>query len=323
MADQRGRRIFLVLATITLMVKLGGVLPMIDGYERRISKLIAVVIALSVAFLWRGNALVQRVAAGAFLLSGAMTLLDFVRSLEALDLYGFGVAFRLFLGVVDVLAGLAILFQPDLIAFFRHQRNGMPHQFLKSAPLSRNRQVMTACVWGLVLGGWSGILLTAQWAQSIEVAVIFEHEAREDLKLALTGLLSSVLLGLIAGLLVGMASPDASLTIKRLAVKRGLRVAVFSVVAGIVLSAIHGFFFAAASSGFPISRGWQSAGIEALVFAVVGTPVVGPVAFVLGAVIALLLADGRETETGTRETETGTGDVGKRKRGRNGNGDGT
>jgi hypothetical protein len=290
MAELRGRRIYLVLATLTVLVKLGGLLPMVDGYEGRLSKLLPVVIALSVVFLWRGNVWNQRLAAGAFLLSGAFTLLHFAQSLEALDLYGFGVAFKLFLGVVDVLAGLAILFQPDLNAFVRHQRDGKPHQNWKS-PALRKRQVMAACLWGLVLCGCSGILLATQWAQSIPVAVIFEHGAKQDIKLALTGLLTAVLMGVFAGLLVGTASPDASLTLKSLAVKRGLRVAVATVVVGIVLSAIHGFFFAAASSDFPIPRGWQSAGVEALLFAVVGTPVVGSVAFVLGAVIALLLVD--------------------------------
>jgi hypothetical protein len=289
--ELRGRRIYLVLATITVLVKLGGLLPMLDGYEGRLSKLLPVVIALSVVFLWRGTVWIQRLSAGAFLLSGAIILFDFAQSLEALDIYGFGVAFKLLLGVVDVLSGLAILFQPDLNAFFRHQWEGKPNPNWKPPSGSQEIQVMAACFWGLVLSGTSGVLLVTQWAQSIPIAHIFEHEARTDLKLALTGLLTAALMGVFAGLLVGTASPDASLTLKGLAVKRGRRVAVATVGVGIVLSAIHGYFFAAPGSHFAIPRGWPSAGVEALVFAVVGTPVVGSVAFVLGAVIALLLVD--------------------------------
>jgi hypothetical protein len=292
MTELRGRRIYLVLATITVLVKLGGLLPMMDG--SRLSKLIAVVIVPTVIFLWTGAARAQRLVAVAFVLSGVLTLLRFARSLDALDNYGLGVAFMLFLGVVDVLAGLAVLLLPDLNAFFRYQREGKPEASPPriAPPVSRKRQVMAACGWGLLLGGGSGILLAAQWAETIPVAVIFEHEARQDIKLALAGILTTGLLGVFAGLLVGTASPAVSLSLKRLAVRRGLRVAEVTVATGIVLSAVHGFFFATASSDFPIPLGWQSAGVEALVFAVVGTPVVGSVAFVLGAVIALLLVDG-------------------------------
>jgi hypothetical protein len=294
--DRRGRQIYLVLATITVLVKLGGLLPLMRGDQGRLSKLIAIVIVPSVIFLWTGAAWAHRLVAAAFVFSGVMTLIGFARSLDALDLYGFGVAFRFFLGIVDVLTGLGVLFQPDLNAFFRHQRDGKPkasqHKNRESPSRSRKRQVMAACVWGLVLGGGSGILLAVHWAQSIPVAAIFAQEAREDIKLALAGLLAACLMGAFVGLLVGTARPDASLTLKRLVVERGRRVAWITVVTGIVLSAVHGFFFAAASSDFPIPLGWQSAGVQALIFAVIGTPVVGSVAFMLGAVIALLLVDG-------------------------------
>ena len=153
MSERRGREIFLIFATLTILRKLGGTVSTLFIHGDRVDKPLAIVLGLSVSFPWRGTTWLQRLVGGTYLLSGARRLFD---------------------------AGYSLALGDELD---------------------------TLIVFGGILG-------------------------------------------------------------------------------------FHGWFFATASSDFPIPLGWQGAGVEALIFAVVGTPVFGSAAFVLGAAITLLIWDG-------------------------------
>ena len=280
------------MAPITLLVKLGGLLPMMEGPEIWLDTLACVVTAVTVGFLWRGGVWIQRLAAGAFLFSGCLMLLKFVSSLDALDLYGAAVVIQFLLGLVDVFAGLAILFRRDLNAFFRHQRDA--GQDLVSPPRSRNERIRAGCLWGLVLGGGIGLLLAAHWAQSIQFHVISAVEVGEIVEVLLTGMGAACAFGVVAGLAVAVADPGIGVSTKRLVVTRGLIAAGACVVAGIVGSAIYGGLFGPASSDLPTAPGLPRAAFTAPVFALFGSPIIAAVGFVLGVALALMLREDKK-----------------------------
>jgi hypothetical protein len=287
--ERRGRRLFLVLATVTVLVKVGGAGLGVVSHRVRFDGFLALVLAMSVPFLWRGNSWLQRLVGVTFLLSGALSLFDCVLSLPGIDVLGASVAFSGILGLVDVLAGLAFLFLPDLGAFFRHQREtklaGNPEEDLDFA---RRSFPVAAAGCGLALGCGSGLLLAAQFSRFMEAGLSYAE--------VLVGLLIGIgiggLAGVVSGLAVGVAGPGEGLTRKRLAVTRGLIAAGACVITAIVLAAIYGGLFSKASAFYATSPGWQSAALAAVIWTVLGSPMVAPTGFVLGAAVALLVRDG-------------------------------
>lgn len=281
-SELRGRRIYLVLAAITVMVKLGGFFPPLNDHYSHTSMLLPIVIALSVVFLWRGTIWIQRLAGGAFILSGAFTLLRFVHSATDFEFFGVFVLFTLILGLVDVLAGVAILKLPALNVFFCHQREGKPEP---KAPVAKP-QVGAACLWGLILSSGAALLLALKWAQSFEFAVDF----RDELLAILGGMGAFALLGVVAGFAVGSSSPGRGTT-RRYVVTRGLIAAGACVVAGVLGAAIYGGLYGQASSDFPADPGWPRAGMWAIMWLFLASPMLASAGMALGVPIALLIRE--------------------------------
>src|SRR4051794_37292495 len=103
--ERRGRRLFLILATLTVLWKLGSVGLMASGHGYGRTTLLSLALALATPFLWRGAMWLQRAVGITFLLSGAMNLLHCARSLPDLDVLGASVAFSSILGLLDAIAG--------------------------------------------------------------------------------------------------------------------------------------------------------------------------------------------------------------------------
>jgi hypothetical protein len=248
---------------------------------------LSLALALAVPFLWRGTIWLQRAVGVTLLLSGITSLFFCLRSVPDIDVLGASVAFSGILGLVDILAGLAFLFLPDLGAFFRHQREGEPD----AEPDFARRSFRVAAGWGLALGCGAGLLLAAQYFRSMDAGFGFAE--------VLVGLLIGIgvggLAGVVAGLAVGAAGSGAGLTMTRLAVTRGLIAAGACVVVAVVLAAIYGGLFAGASSDFPAAAGLPRAALAAVIWLIFGSPMVAPAGFVLGVAVALL---GRDGETG-------------------------
>ena len=289
--ERRGARLFLILATLTVLVKLGGIFLELGSFGHGAARFIAPVLALSVPFLWRGTVWLQRLVGLTSVLSGAMSLFDCVRSLIDIDVLGASVVFEGFLGLVDVLAGLAFLFLPDLNAFFRYQREGKPKgaadEDRKSPTLPSRRRLKAACGWGLALGCGSGILLAARWAQSMH----FGFGLLEVVVGFLVGVGAGGLVGVVAGLAVGAAGPGAGQTTLRLTVTRGLIAAGACVVTAVVGAAIYGGLFGKRSAFHGNNPGSETSALAALIWAVYGGPMLAAAGFVLGVAITLLVRD--------------------------------
>jgi hypothetical protein len=214
-----------------------------------------------------------------------------VSSLVDFDVLGTSLVFDGLLSLVDVLVGLAILFLPDLNAFFRYQREGKPngaaHEDRPSKILSSRRQVMAACGWGLVLGCGSGILLAAEQVRSTG----FDLGCAEVVWGFLDGVEAGGFLGVVAGLAVWAAGPGEGLTIKRLVVTRGLYAAGACVITSVAGAAIYYGLFGKRSAFWGNNPGWETAGLAAFLMAMFEGPVIAAAGFVLGIAISLLVRD--------------------------------
>ena len=280
-SERRGRRLFLILATLTVMVKLGSIFLGIFGHVGWFGGVFSLILALSMPLLWRGTVWLQRLVGLTYVFSGTRSLIHWGRSLVDYDVLGFSLAFDGILSLVDVLAGLAFLFLPDLVAFFRYRRET---KGLETSP--GGRRLKAAAGWGLALGAGSGLLLAAQELRSMSISL------QEVGVSFLTGLGAGGSLGLVAGLAVGAAGPGVGLmTTRRYVVTRGLIAAGACVVTEVVGVAIYGGLFGQASSDFPADPGWPRAGMWAVMWLFLASPMLAAAGFVLGVPIALLLRE--------------------------------
>jgi hypothetical protein len=289
--ERRGERLFVILAALTVLVKPGGVFLGLAERGTGVGGFLTLVLVPSVPFLWRGTAWLRRLVSLTCVLSGALSLLHCARSLVDFDVLGSSLVFDGILGVVDVLAGLAFLFLPDLNAFFRHQREGKPRGASRQdgtspTPWGR-RRVKAACGWGLLLGCGSGLLLAAEWVRSMGFGLGWD----EVVVGLLVGAGAGGLLGLVAGLAAGAAGPGEGLTIGRLAVTRGLIAAGVCVTTAVVGAAIYGGLFGLRSAFYGNNPGWGTAALAALIWAVYAGPILAAAGLVHGAAIALLVRD--------------------------------
>lgn len=139
--ERRGKRLFLILATLLILEKLYVVGLMLSGgladvqWFRSVAQRVG--FAAAIAFLWTGDVWLRwLVGVGCVLIGG---LLAFVSGRilfqlagetppEATRVFmlvaGYPVGLVGLLGLLHVLAGLLFLFSPSMRAFFRHQREG-------------------------------------------------------------------------------------------------------------------------------------------------------------------------------------------------------
>jgi hypothetical protein len=292
--ERRGRCQFLFLATLIVVVKAGGILLGLVDHGAPDNSLIALVLVLSVPFLWRGTIWLQYPVGLIGALSGTLTLFQCVRSLEDFDVLGTAIVFGGILGALDILAGLAFWFLPDLNTFFRHRRAGHPKgrsdRDQTDPILSSRRRVKAACGWGLALGCGSGILLAAEWLRSTG----FGLDLEEVVMGFLVGAWAGGLIGVVAGLAAGAAGPGVGLSTIRLAVTRGLIAAVACVITAVVGAAIYGGLFGRQSAFWGNSPGWPTAALAALLWTMYAGPLLAAAGFVHGVAIALLVRDDPE-----------------------------
>jgi hypothetical protein len=290
--------LFLIVVTLMVLGKLGGVRQGMFGYGAVVHWLISLGLALSIPFLWQGYTWLSRLVGVACVLSGGLALFAFGRDLTDFDVPGWSLnVFAGVLGLVDVLAGLAFLFLPSLQAFFRYQREGpltdMARDDRLSPPLPNQprsfSQLVAAGGWGLVLGCGAGALLSACHVQSF-----FDLGLGESAAIILGGMAAGGVTGLVAGLAVGAAQSRASQTNLRLAVTRGLIAAGACVITLAVVSAIWGGlsgFHPAATIYGGAPPGWKGAATMAGFCVIFAGPPVALVGFVLGGAVALLIRD--------------------------------
>jgi hypothetical protein len=288
--ERLGKRMFVILATLTVLEKLGGVW---HG-----NWLISLGLALSIPFLWHGYVWLRWLVGGVCVLSGGRALIAFGRTLADFDVPGESLDGAAAIGLVDVLVGLAFLFLPNVQAFFRYQREGPLPGMARAGGLSSTLPIRRSSVshlvaagcWGLALGGGGGVLVSAQNVRIGE----FDLGLQETLIFVLVGAAIGGLLGVIAGLAVGAAQPKSTQSIVRLAVTRGLIAAGTCVITMAALYALWGGLFgfhpAPIFGGAP--PGWDAAGLTATIAVVLlGLPV-AVAGFVLGGAVALLIDDG-------------------------------
>ena len=137
--ERRGKRLFLVLATLIILEKLAGLAITLTAGLAEInwlrSVLQPVAFALAVAFLWQGDTWLRWLVGAACLLSGGLLAFICGRVLLKLagetppaatevfmQVVGYPIGLVGVYGLLYVLAGLLFLFSPSLRAFFRYQR---------------------------------------------------------------------------------------------------------------------------------------------------------------------------------------------------------
>jgi hypothetical protein len=291
--------LFLIVATLMVLGKLGGVSQAMFGYGAVVHWLISLSLAVSIPLLWQGHTWLSRLVGMACVLSGGVALFAFGRNLADFDVPGWSSnVFIGALGLVDVLAGLAFLFLPSMQAFFRYQREGPLTDVARDdrlSPTLPNRprslsQLGAASGWGLALGCGAGVLVSAYHVQSFG----FDLGLGVTVGIILGGMAAGGVTGLVAGLAVGAAQPRASQTNLRLAVTRGLIAAGPCVMTLAVVSAIWGGlsgFHPAPIYGSGAPPGLEAAAIVAVLSVVLLGPPVALVGFVLGGAVALLIRD--------------------------------
>jgi hypothetical protein len=129
-------------------------------------------------------------------------------------------------------------------------------------------------------------LLAAEWVRSTG----FGLGLSEVVAGFLVGGGAGALTGAVAGLATWAAGPGAGLTIRRLAVTRGLFAAGACAIATVAGAAICAGLFGTPSP-LGIKPGWETAAVAAVVWGVYGAPITGGAGFVYGVAIALLDRD--------------------------------
>lgn len=137
--ERRGRRLFLILATLIILEKLASVGFAFAGGWAEVRWLKSVVqpigFAVAVAFLWQGDVWLRWLVGVACVLSGGLLAFVSGRVLVKLSeatppettgffmqVAGYPIGVIAGVGLLYVLAGLLFLFAPSLRAFFRYQR---------------------------------------------------------------------------------------------------------------------------------------------------------------------------------------------------------
>jgi hypothetical protein len=154
--ERRGKRLFLILATLTILDKLAGVgvafIPFLaegkwsrsDAQAAGFALAFAAGFALAVVYLWQGHIWLRWLVGGACLLAGGLA--TFVSGLVLMSFAGrtppdatgllIQVARNLagilgLFGLLYVVAGLLFLFSPSMRAFYRYQRE-RPRAWIES-----------------------------------------------------------------------------------------------------------------------------------------------------------------------------------------------
>jgi hypothetical protein len=147
--ERRGKRLFLVLATLIVLEKLAGVGLTLSGGLAEVRWLKSVAqplgFAIAVAFLWQGDVWLRWLVGVACVLSGGLLAFVSGRVLVKLagvtppeatgyfmQVAGYPIGLVGAFGLLYVLAGLLFLFSPGMRAFFRYQREG-PRVWIESA----------------------------------------------------------------------------------------------------------------------------------------------------------------------------------------------
>ena len=137
--ERRGKRLFLILATLIILEKLAGVGLALSGGLTEVKWFKSVVqpigFALAVAFLWQGDVWLRWLVGAACVFSGGLLAFVSGRVLvklagvtppEAtgffLQVAGYPIGLVGIFGLLYVVAGLLFLFSPSMRAFFRYQR---------------------------------------------------------------------------------------------------------------------------------------------------------------------------------------------------------
>ncbi len=139
--ETRGKRVFLVLATLLILENLATIGIALSGDLTKIHWLKAlgqpIGLSLAIAFLWQGDQWLQWLVGLGYILAGGLMAFATGRLLFKLaevtppegagffmQVIGLPIGLIFVLGILHLLAGLCILFLPSLRAFFRYQRTG-------------------------------------------------------------------------------------------------------------------------------------------------------------------------------------------------------
>lgn len=327
--ERLGKRLFVILATVIVLSKLGaaltGVLYGSGGVEWHQLVLapsfetlvvvaagllqhwsVALGLAVAVPFLWRGNDLLRRVVGIACVLVGGATMFLFAREVSEFGLY-FAVEHAH--GLVDMFTGLALLFLPSLRDFFHYQRaireTGVASS--RGSMLAHQPEALplpiTGGMWGAILGAASGFALST-WLDLIGLGFAIQvthgllnvESVVSMLPVAsmLAAMVAGGLLGLVVGVVVGMVRPKPEHSLWRVTVTRGLVAAAVCVIgmtllAG-TLAALSGERVAPIFG--PPEPGLATGALVALLWLVTMGPPLGIAVFVLSAAVGLVIRDG-------------------------------
>jgi len=136
--EQRGKRLFLVLATLIVLEKLAGIVLALSGGLAEVNwlKSVAQPIAFAgaVVYLWQGEVWLRWLVGIAYVFSGSVLVYVSARlfrifaeemppkSSSLMQVVGYPIRFVGLFGLLNVIAGLLFLFSPSMRAFFRYQR---------------------------------------------------------------------------------------------------------------------------------------------------------------------------------------------------------
>ena len=139
--ERRGKRLFLVLATLLVLEKVAGITLALSGGLAEVRWVESVVqpvgFALAVAFLWQGDVWLRWLVGLMCIFSGGLLAFVCGQLLVKLagvtppegagffmQIAGFPVGLVGVFGLLHVVAGLLFLASPSIRAFFRYQREG-------------------------------------------------------------------------------------------------------------------------------------------------------------------------------------------------------
>ena len=104
------------------------------------------------------------------------------------------------------------------------------------------------------------------------------------------GMGAFALLGVVTGSPSRLSGPGRGTT-RRYVVTRGLIAAGACLVAGVLALAIYGGLYGQASADFPAAAGWPRAGMWAVIWLLLGGPMLAAAGLTLGVPIALLIRE--------------------------------